>query len=235
MREKNADQIIRLDGKNVFLEVLSDAFSIGKVQINFCEYDPNNGNKQIKKIPIYIDIDKFLVLCHDIMSGKMAKLAEIERADTVKRKNYAKSTGKEDKYIYCKEIYDDLGGIGSESLAKKLSAHKLKNTGKPLYNFEIPSGQSLSRQFKITPGDRKPWILSGEQGLGKENDTKLIVPQGKSLEIVRIPLENDVDLKKFAKIVEAHIDGFISAQYVMEAMHPTQRSYTESNNAPVGK
>lgn len=32
-------QILRLDGKNVFLEVMNNAFEINKLQINFIEYD----------------------------------------------------------------------------------------------------------------------------------------------------------------------------------------------------
>ena len=39
MKRKNKNQIIRFDGKNVFMEVMNSAFEIGKVQINFVEYD----------------------------------------------------------------------------------------------------------------------------------------------------------------------------------------------------
>ena len=39
MREKYSTQIARFDGKNCFVEVLNSAFNIGKVQLNFCQYD----------------------------------------------------------------------------------------------------------------------------------------------------------------------------------------------------
>lgn len=39
MKQKNKNQIIRFDGRNVFIEVMNTAFEIGKVQINFVEYD----------------------------------------------------------------------------------------------------------------------------------------------------------------------------------------------------
>lgn len=194
MKERNPAQIIRLDGKNVFLEVMNNAFGIGKVQINFIEYDATKETKSriLKNIPIYIDMDKFLVLTHDILSGRMAVLA--------KKAQEAKVKG---GYKYAKEIYQDLGGI---------TAEKLKKRGK-----ERPDGMSLSRQFKITPGDKLPWILSAEMGPGKENEKGLIVPQGHPEEIVRVPLSDD-DFKRFALVVQKHIEAYYASQYENEAI-----------------
>ena len=42
-------QIFRVDGKNCFFEVLNSAFPIGKVQMNFVEYDEKT-KKQTKKL-----------------------------------------------------------------------------------------------------------------------------------------------------------------------------------------
>lgn len=81
-KTKDEKQIIRLDGKNCFVEVMNFAFGIGKVQINFIEYDlsKNQGERVKQEVNIYIDIDKFLVLANDVLSGKIAKLAEVEKA-----------------------------------------------------------------------------------------------------------------------------------------------------------
>lgn len=38
-KETSIHQIIRFDGKNVFVEVMDSAFEIGKVMMNFAEYD----------------------------------------------------------------------------------------------------------------------------------------------------------------------------------------------------
>lgn len=189
MREKNPSQIIRFDGKNVFMEIMSHAFSIGKVQINFIEYNASAEKKsrQTKNIPIYIDMDKFLLLTHDVLSGRFVHLA--------KEAQQAKAKG---GYKYAKEIYQDLGGI---------SATNLKKRGK-----ERPDGMSMSRQFKITPGDKIPWIISGEIGAGKEDEKGLIVPQGRPEESVRVALSDD-DFKKMALVVKAHIEAFIASQY----------------------
>lgn len=189
MREKNPQQIIRFDGKNVFMEVMNSAFSIGKVQINFIEYDATaqKNSRQKKNIPIYIDMDKFLLLTHDILSGRMARLAQ-----------EAQQAKKEGGYKYAKEIYQDLGGVSAENLKKRGKAR--------------PDGLSMSRQFKITPGDKIPWILSGEIGAGKEDDKGLIVPQGRPEETVRVALSDD-DFKKMAIVLQSHIQSYVTSQY----------------------
>ena len=184
-------QVFRIDGKDVFFEVLNSAFPIGKVQINFIEYDPNNGNKQKKNIQCYMDIPKFLVLSNDILSGKMSVLAK--KAQEEKSKN---------KLKYCKEVFGDMGGITN----KRLSSSKYS------FNFEIPEGMSVSRILYLTPGERQPWILSGQLGIGKENDKGLIVPQGYPKEIVRVPTD-DEGLKALALVVHGHIMAYYNSLY----------------------
>lgn len=193
-------QIFRLDGRNVFFEVLRSAFPIGKVQINFIEYDPNNGNKQTKNIQTYMDISKFLVFANDVLSGKMAHLAK--KAKEEKAKNNKK---------YCSEVFGDMGGISAEKVQERIKLEKSK--GKKAFNFEIPEGSALSRILYLTPGERQPWILSGQLGLGKENETGLIVPQGYPKEIVRVPMDDD-GLKAFVLVTKAHIEAYFTSLYV---------------------
>lgn len=222
MREKNPNQIIRIDGRGVFLEVIRNCFNIGKVQINFIEYDPKNNNQQTKNIPLFIDMDKFLVLANDILTGRISALANKERERVEKLKKDLQAKGKETKYIYCKEIFTDMGGIPSAKLVEKKEAWAERHPNKPMFRFDIPEGKALSRQFKITPGASQPWIFSGEQGIGDDNnETGLIVPVAdegeksyRPKEIVRVPLTSDEDLKRFALVVTSHINAFITAQYI---------------------
>jgi len=197
-KEKNPLQVIRLDGKNVFMEVMN-AFNIGKVQVNFIEYDASQEkNSRIKnEINTYIDFDKFLVLVNDIKSGRMSGLAK-----------KAKEEQQKGGYKYCKEIYADLGGVSATNLA---------NRGK-----SRPDGKSMSRQFKITPGDKMPWILSGEVGAGVEDDKGLIVPQGRPETTIRVPLSDD-DFKKLALVVEMHMQAYLSSFYVQLAQQQAEQ------------
>lgn len=203
MKEKNPKQIKKFDGKNVFMEVMN-AFEIGKVQMNFIEYNPNAEKKarQTKKIEIFVDIDKALLLAQDILSGRMQKLGA--EATKVAEAESAR-TG---RTAYAKDIFSDLGGV---------SAKKLAERGKTRAD-----GKSLSRQLKITPGNKKPWLLSGEQGAGEENDTGLIVPSGRSEEIVRVAFTND-DFKILGILIQTHIQAYLAGQYAKEAINPTPR------------
>lgn len=191
-KEKNPLQVIRIDGKNVFMEVIN-AFSIGKVQINFIEYDASKEkNSRIKnEIKTYIDFNKFLVLINDIKSGRMLALSKKAREDQAKG-----------GYKFAKDIYSDLGGISATTLANRGQSRA--------------DGLSMSRQFKITPGDKMPWILSGEVGAGKEDEKGLIVPQGRPETTIRVPLTDD-DFKKLALVVEMHMQAYLSSFYVQLA------------------
>lgn len=193
-KERNSKQIIRLDGKNCFVEAMNYAFSIGKVQMNFIEYDlsKTQGDRYKQEVSIYIDTDKFLVLANDILSGKIAKLADIEKAK-----------GNQ----YCNAIYTDMGGVSAKNLEKRGQSR--------------PDGKSLSRQFKIIPGNKVPFMLVGECGIGEESETGLIVPRygSKPEQRVQIPVQPD-DLKRLALIVQAHYQAFLNAQYVVEATAP---------------
>lgn len=185
-------QIIRINGKNVFLEVLNSAFQIGKVQMNFFEYDvtKDKGERIRNEIAIYVDMDKFLVLSNDVLSGRISALA-----------TKAKEEQQRGNFRYCKEIWTDMGGIPAEMLKKR---------GK-----ERSDGKSLSRQIKLTPGDKVPWVISAETGPGELSETGLIVPRytgNKPEVVVRVPMTND-DLKRMVLIIKAHIEGYLCSQY----------------------
>lgn len=185
VRMKNFNQIVRIDGKNCFVEVLDSAFAIEKVQINFISYDDKT-NKQVAMIPFYLDFSDFFVLETDVLSGKIAALADLEKKKGNKYPNH---------------IYMQQGGV---------SAANLKKRGQ-----ERADGMSLSRQFKIIPGNKYPFMVQGEQGKGEENPQGLIVSRygGKPDDRVMVPMQGD-DLKKFVMMTSAKIRAYMAAQYV---------------------
>lgn len=187
-REVSLNQIIRFDGKNVFVEVMDSAFEIGKIMLGFKEYDLTkpSGNRFTNEVTIYMDITEFETLAHDI------KLRFIDR-DAARAREAQKAGG----YKFCREIYTDMGGTTLENLAKRKQSR--------------PDNKDESRVFKITPGDKMPWIFSAEKGAGKRTETGLIAPDGKPDVTIRVPL-SDKDFRKFAIIV----DNEIQAWRVME-------------------
>lgn len=82
-------QIIRIDGRSKFVEVLNSSFEIGKVILNFIEYDDKKqaGDRISQRVTIYMDFSKFRLFAQDMISGRFAKLA------AEKKLNYVDLTG----------------------------------------------------------------------------------------------------------------------------------------------
>jgi hypothetical protein len=197
---KEFQQIKRIDGKGVFIEVMNSAFEIGKVQINFVEYDVSKsaGSRMKPPIQIYVDMDKFLLTAQDVLSGRMNALAKIENESTAKKQA---SAG--ERKVYANHIWLDQGGI---------HADKLKERGKAR-----PDGKCLARQMKITPGSSQPWIFSAETGPGEPSPTGLIVPKyTRAEELIRVPMSDEF-FKEFFIVTKAHIEAFIASQYYVRA------------------
>lgn len=179
-------QIIRIDGKNCFVEIMTGQFHKGKVILNFEQYDETKakGERTVARITYYMPFEKFLQLEQDVMSGKLAKLAEKEKANNK----------------YPNAVYTDLTGTSAELLKRNNQAR--------------PDGNSESRQLKIIPGLKADFMLQAEKGAGEKNATGIIKPLygNKPEQKVAIPMSGD-DLKKLFSLVKVHISAYINSQY----------------------
>lgn len=197
-RTKFPTQVYRVDGKNCFLEVLCDALSIDKVSLNFVSYDKNqpSGQREQGKVKIYMEIFQAAAFSGDILSGRIAGLAEISK------KNAAKAGEK-----YPKSVYSLLGGTAA------------KNT---------LNHQAISRQFKLSPGSVKPYVMEAISGPGVEQQNGLITPSGKPDVTIRVPLEID-KLKELAHALTlvTQIWGFTKFMPVVEPAITTARKRVE--------
>lgn len=195
MREKYSTQIARFDGKNCFVEVLNSAFNIGKVQLNFCQYDEKT-KAMTKRLDIYVDVNRMLVLCNDILTGNFAKIVE-----------YAKKTnnfeGREVNDYTC--YFTDMGGISEDKVQKRLAEYQ------KTYPW-VQSGKGISRQLKIQAGQKMPWILRAEYGLGVSSETGLITPSGKAADYINIPMTNE-SFKMLAMAIQTHYDAYLNQYY----------------------
>lgn len=184
-KEKNPNQICRVDGKDVFFEVMNNAFEIGKVLINFAQYDPNNSNKQTKLIPIYMDFQDFLVLAQDVKSGRVAKY----QADH-----------KNDQYPYTVDEYTLLGGVSADKLAKRDKAR--------------PDGKCLSRQFKLVVGKKFIFQAEMGAGHENEKGLIVPDYKTNTAEaVVKVPMDSKA-LKGMFLLAEKHIEAFIAKGYI---------------------
>lgn len=115
-------------------------------------------------------------------------------------KGINKNTG-----IYPPVLFHQTGGTSAEKLAKQDKSRK--------------DGNALSRQIKLTVGEKKRYILSGESGPGKKDSKGLIIPLYGNKPEHRIMIGFDPDeLRIFALVLKAHIEAYLSAKYVKIAL-----------------
>lgn len=192
-RAQNQNQIIRKDGANTFVEILSSGFPIGKVLMNFIQYDKNAaaGSKQTAVIKVYFDFSAFYQLTQDlVVNQKILKRAHAEGKK-------AKDSGS--NYYNGVTLYQ--GGTSATQLQRQ--------------NRSRQDGKSESRMCYVKIGDKKPILLMAQQGAGVESETGLIKPQGQPEKKVMVPLKME-DLTEMMLITQAHIQAFLNAQYAKE-------------------
>lgn len=196
-----AEQIFRVDGKNVFLEITTHGLPIDKVFFGFVEYNKSaqQGQRISGSIGIYMNILEAQVLSRDIMSGRIAQLGMLSR-----------KKAEEEGSKYPQSVFMKQGGTCA------------KNN----------NGQAIARQFEITPGASKPWILVAKQGKAHETPQGLIVMDSADCTI-RIPLTND-KLKEFALAIEAAVQTWIQLRFVRAAA-PAMELAAEKREADINK
>ena len=199
-REKNINQIVRKDAKNCFVEVMSSAFEIEKVLLNFYNYNMNMpANSRLSAgISVYLGFDEFYRICWDATVNYRLDRA-LDNSITKMRETGAK---------YPEPITLYMGGK---------PANDLNAAGKAR-----PDGMSLSRQMQIVAGTKYPIILQALSGPGKLSDKGLIVPQynyANAEETVKIPLTRE-GFEELLLITKAHMDAYIAARYNYRLMNP---------------
>lgn len=204
-KEKLFSNFFRIDGKNSFMELLPFAFAIGKLQINFVQYDEVS-KKQTRKLECYLSIEEALTFSNLILSGRLDRIIK-----------EAKTTGKfEEKEVNdYTSYYTVMGGIVYDNKPDRFKADKEKH---PWLNSQ---NDSISRQFKVLVSNKYKYVLRCEYGIGKRNEKGLIVPQGKTQEYIQIPL-SEYDAIAMAKSIEMNIQGYINMFYLRfsEKMFP---------------
>ena len=183
--ERNAAQIIRVDGRNCFVELKNDSFAIGKVHMEFAQYDTARpeGQRFTNHVHIYLDIAEFLTLAHEAQCGSLHM-----------RMKKAKETGES------KPLYESLGGTPAETLKQQGKARA--------------DGMSLSRCMKLFAGSKADYLLCAESGAGERDAKGLIVPRygAKPEQRVSVPLSWR-DFNKLTLITQAHIQAWLASRY----------------------
>jgi len=184
--ERNQSQILRIDGRNCFIEVKSDSFEFDKMHLEFATYDMSKpaGQRYTNHIHIYVSINDWFALCCEAASGALLYQARQHKG--------AATPGL---------LYECLGGTSAKKLASYGNARADK--------------KSLSRVMKLLSAEKADYLLIADSGPGEENATGLIVPKwGKNPENhVAISL-NARTLTGMLCLAKAHYEAWLSSQYM---------------------
>lgn len=184
-------EFFELNGKDTFMKLKANAFGMkdkssqpaGKVQFAFVKFDTTT-NKLMESMDVYMDMDDALVLAADILSGRIATLAQTELAKGQK---------------YPGAIWESpLGGVNEEKAKDK---------------YGRTDGKAISRIFNIAPGSRQPFIFTSILRPGHSNDKGMIVPEGKPEIQIRVPCDAH-NLKKMAVAIQSYINAYRTYQFV---------------------
>ena len=186
--------VFEINNLETFCKIKMDMARQNMLMFSFVNFDSSKsaGEKVLAEATAYIDFPTAKLFAQDILSGRITALAKKEQ-DRVSAANEK----------YCKPIWTQMGGSNEKKCAEK---------------GWRTDGKAISRVLNLTPGSKKPYILTIQQGAGESNDKGLIVPKfGTKPEVqIRVALDNDT-LKQMALMINTHIDGFIAAQYARGA------------------
>lgn len=204
-RERAEGQIYRVDGKGCFAEVMSEAFAIGQVQINFAQYNTSleKGSRQTAFIPIYLSIPEFLSLASDVMIGRMAQKAAVTKKASETDKSYPPP------------LFSVLGGTSKD---------RLREMGK-----SRADNMSVSRRMTIGIGSKYPYLITAEQGAGQTDAKGLIVPKykdGKPEAKISIPITEEA-LRELFAITNMYIQAYITARMVSGEIPTSKQERTD--------
>ena len=201
--ERNQNQITRKDAKNCFVESLNDVFAIGKIHLNFAAYDPNKPAGQRQTAGVHI----FIAADEFMELCRKVSCGEFKFLWQQKKKNNDKEP-----------LYTSLGGTSAEKLAKQ--------------NRSRPDGMSLSRTFKVMPGDRVELLLVADSGPGVTTEKGLITPKfgNKPENHVAVSLTLDA-FGELLLVTQAHYQAWLTAWYMGGCKTVQHNSYSQKNQA----
>ncbi len=208
------DTVIEFFNSSTFLKIYPDSFNIGKLKLAFGQFD---GNKKLKNnIDFYLEMKKgdALVLCHDILSGRLAVEMDKEIKD---RLSNPKIDEKAKQYAQPVRMYQ--GGVSAQKAKRK-------------------DGKALSRILEILSGSKKPFIFTCKEGPGEQNAKGLIVPKfnNSNAEKRIIVALNNEEIKAMALAVQAYYNAWLQASFSVklfaeERKKREQKKSKSSNNS----
>ena len=153
---------VELNGKNTFVKIKGDYFSIEKVLFSFVEF--NDNNKRLANIDVCMKFWEWQAFAKDILSGRIFKLAADEKA---KGEKFPKA-------VY----FGPMGGVDEN----KCRERNLRTDGKAISRrFSLSPGNKVPY---ILTAEQRPG-KTNQQGL-------IVPENGKPEVVIRVPVTREM-------------------------------------------
>lgn len=184
----------KVNSKGAFLELVPFAFPIGKVQMNFCQYDEKT-NKMTRKLEVYLEFKEALYLANSILSGRLdRKIAEAQKTGKFEGKDVNAYTS----------YFTVMGGINLEG---KPERQKKAKEAHPWLNSNY-----IARSFELQLSTKYKYAFTLKYGNGKK-EGNLIAMDGKQQEFVQIPI-SELDAIAMAEEIKLNIQAYRTMFYM---------------------
>lgn len=208
-KEKSKEQIIRIDDKNSFVEVLSPMFTKGKVILNLLRYNPDT-YKRVSEVKFYIDIPAFLVFSKEVEFGLLRRKLDAEKQSAIQENRYPKSVWEATP-----------SGTAKEILAKQGRSRL--------------DGKDEARALRIFPATKSPvldLILEAVKGPGEKTGTGIIIPKFNYkdglTERVSVAMSYN-KLQELCAITNAHIQAMLCIGWLKEGFSKEPESIRKTD------
>lgn len=204
------DTVIEFFNSSTFLKIYPDSFGIGKLKLAFGQFD---GNKKLKNnIDFYLEIKKgdALVLCQDILSGRLATEMKKEKDARLSDPNIDEKAKQ-----YAKPVRMYQGGISAKKAKRK-------------------DNMALSKVLEISSGAKKPVVFTCKEGPGEQNAKGLIVPRFNNSNaekriIVALTAE---ELKAMALATQTYYNAWLSAAFSVKMFAEERKKKDQNKSKP---
>lgn len=189
----NENQIIRIDGRNCFLEVTKGGFNlkksndIGKVHLSVNAYDAET-KKMVTSILLYVDFDHWMELSDLFDTGEYLNLMQHSRERQI-----------QGKYSYPSEFWIDNGRMIEDG---NVYARMMK----------LSVGSKKDKNDHYLPIEEQPIIVRGEITPGELSETGLVMPKrgAKPIKYTQVPVPQS-QFKAMLKLVNMQIQAYYTA------------------------
>lgn len=219
-KEKNPNQIIRIDGYNCFMEVMADGFEIGKVLMRFYKYDASRekGNRFTANIAIYMNTADFNSLYFQSLMGSCVLMKKI-----------VANAANQNLSEWEKAIIIDRGGSQKDNVCTARYLKILKGQKKPIVLLAEEGNGQKNKNGGFTMTGKPTSTVS--LGMETEDFVKMLMEVKDALIAFQAKKALSFEIKKQNELLKAIATQVgVNQQVIQDILSKTYDNFDSENS-----